>query len=123
VVEDDRRARTAMVALLSEEGFDVAEAGSGAEAMAKLDWAPALAMVDYRLPDTDGASLIRVIRERLGDCKCIMVTGSADLHIDDDGEASFSDRKTEAEDAGAVGYLPKPVDFEELLALVRRFLG
>ncbi len=123
VVEDDRGARAGLVALLSEEGFEVSEAGTGADAITALRLPPVVAVVDYQLPDTDGASLIRTIRERIADCHCIMVTGSADLHIDEDGEAHFSDRATEAAEAGAAGYLSKPVDFAELLALVHRILG
>jgi DNA-binding response OmpR family regulator len=123
VVEDDRGARAGLVALLTEEGFEVSEAETGADAISALQRPPVVALVDYRLPDIDGASLIRAIREKAAGCKCIMVTGSADLHIDEDGEAHFSDRATEAAEAGAAGYLSKPVDFAELLALVHRILG
>jgi CheY-like chemotaxis protein len=123
VIEDDGRARSALAALLIEEGFDVAQAGNGAEALAALAQPPVVALVDYRLPDIDGVSLIRAIRERVSGCRCIMVTGSADLHIADDGEASFSDREAEALDAGAAGYLAKPVDLAALLQLMNRLLG
>ena len=122
VVEDDGSARSALAELLADEGFEVAQAGTGAEALAALDSMPVLAVVDYQLPDTDGATLIRTIRVRRPDCACIMVTGSADLHIDSEGDAHFSDRSTEAEAAGAVGYLPKPVDFDALLRMLERYL-
>ncbi len=121
VVEDDGSARRALAELLADEGFAVAQAGTGAEALAALDTMPTLAVVDYKLPDTDGATLIRTIRARRPECACIMVTGSADLKIDRDGDAHFSDRSDEAEQAGAVGYLPKPVDFDALLGMLQRF--
>ncbi len=121
VVEDDGSARSALVDLLTEEGFDVSQAGTGAEALAALDPGPALAVVDYQLPDIDGATLIRTIRARVPGCACIMVTGSADLLIDSEGDAHFSDRSNEAEQAGAVGYLPKPVDFDALLRMLQQY--
>jgi len=122
IVEDDRTARQALSILLDEEGYDVTEAATGAEALAALDRVPVeLALVDYRLPDVDGTSLIRAIRARV-DCACVMVTGSADL-LDDDEGPRFRDLSSDASGAGAVGYLGKPVDVDALLALIRRHLA
>ncbi len=124
IVEDDRTGRAALAALLADEGYEISEAGSGAEALAVMERvSPRLALVDHGLPDTDGVSLIRAIRERDRGCACVMVSGSASLVVDGDGEARFQDHQLEAMEAGAAGFLAKPVDVASLLELVQRTIG
>lgn len=123
-MEDDRAGRAALAALLADEGYESSQAGSGAEALSLLaEAAHDLALVDHGLPDVDGVTLIRAIRERDRGCACIMVSGSASLVVDGDGEARFQDHELEAMEAGAAGFLSKPVDVTNLLELVRRTLG
>ena len=87
----------------------VGEAGDGAEALAEAErLAPDVVLMDLAMPDTDGVTAIRVLRERVPDARAIALT-------------SFSDdeRVFGAVRAGAAGYLLKDTDPAELVAGIR----
>ncbi len=80
VVEDDDHIRTALRWALEDEGYDVAEAGSGEEAIAAVAVsAPDLMVVDLMLGSTDGFAVIREVR-RDHDLPIIVVSARADTH-------------------------------------------
>ena len=93
-------------------GFDVATAGSGREALDRLQSEKAaVALVDLQMPDVDGLEVLRGIRAADPDCQVILMTGHASV-----------DTAIEAIKLGAMDYLRKPFDFdrlEELLTGVR----
>lgn len=65
VVDDDELVREQLVALISEAGFDVRVAKSGAEALAIFDSEPCrIVLSDWEMPDMDGVALCRNIRSR-----------------------------------------------------------
>ena len=75
LVEDEPAVATAMIWLLEAAGFDVAHAGSGAEAMRlKPVFQPDIAVVDLQLPDTSGVSLVRWLAGQ-GDCAVLVLSG------------------------------------------------
>lgn len=78
VVDDSRAMRSILTRLLSGLGFDVAQAGDGAEALAVLDAGtrPDVILVDWNMPVMDGLSLIKAVRARdeLRDISLMMVT-------------------------------------------------
>ena len=87
-------------------GFDVATAGSGREALEKLEAEKAaVALVDLRMPDVDGLEVLRRIRAADPDCQVILMTGHASI-----------DTAIEAIKLGAMDYLSKPFDFDRLQA-------
>ena len=91
-------------------GFDVTTAGSGHEALLKLQAEnAAVALVDLRMPDVDGLEVLRRIRAADSDCQVILMTGHASI-----------DTAIEAIKHGAMDYLSKPFDFDRLEALLRR---
>ena len=91
-------------------GFDVKTAGSGHEALQKLQTETvAVALVDLRMPDVDGLEVLRRIRAADHDCQVILMTGHASI-----------DTAIEAIKHGAMDYLSKPFDFDRLEALLRR---
>ena len=91
-------------------GFDVATAGSGHEALQKLQTeTAAVALVDLRMPDVDGLEVLRRIRATDPDCQVILMTGHASIET-----------AIEAIKHGAMDYLSKPFDFDRLEALLRR---
>ncbi|HET9700656.1 MAG TPA: response regulator [Burkholderiales bacterium] len=111
IVEDDRDVRAMLREYLSEHGYDVAEAGSGAEMRAALQQrVPNVILLDLKLPGEDGLTLARHLREHhnLG---IIMVTGQGDV----------VDRIVGLE-MGADDYLAKPFDPRELLARLKSVL-
>jgi two-component system, NtrC family, response regulator AtoC len=91
-------------------GFEVATAGSGHEALQKLQTEnAAVALVDLRMPDVDGLEVLRRIRATDSDCQVILMTGHASIET-----------AIEAIKHGAMDYLSKPFDFDRLEALLRR---
>ncbi len=78
VVDDSRAMRSILTRLLSGLGFDVAQAGDGAEALAVLDAGtrPEVILVDWNMPVMDGLTFIKNVRARddLRDISLMMVT-------------------------------------------------
>lgn len=76
-VDDDRRFREVVMAFLQERGFEIIQAASAADAETELASARFdLLIVDGQLPDTDGATLIRRLRERGDKTPVIFVSGA-----------------------------------------------
>ena len=64
VVDDEQNARVALRTILSEEGYEIAEAADGEEALALLPgFAPAAVLADVRMPRLDGMALLQRARE------------------------------------------------------------
>jgi two-component system response regulator MprA len=112
VVEDDPQVRAMLTRALRYEGFEVAAACDGAEAMASLRASrPDLLLLDLLLPDADGVDLCGRLRAE-GDPLPILMLTARD---------TVSDRVAGFE-AGADDYLVKPFSTAELIARVRALL-
>ncbi len=123
IVEDDATAREALTELLTDEGYDVRAAGHSEAAInIGTTWNPQVVVVDYNLPDGTGIQVADKVRETHRLCAVIVMTGTAELVTDDDG-VRFNDREAESRAAGAIAYLPKPIDFDELLKQLKRCLS
>ena len=113
VVDDEVRYRELYARVLRDAGFDVLEAGSAADALELLEHETLDMIVsDVRMPGESGLDLLRRVRTGKPELPFLLVTAYADVR--------------EAVDAlklGAVDYLAKPVDLDELLAAVRDTLG
>jgi DNA-binding response OmpR family regulator len=108
VVEDDDSIRTALRWALEDEGYDVAEAVSGEDAVrAVAVAAPDLMVVDLMLGPMDGYAVIREVR-RDHDLPIIVVSARADTH---DIVAAL--------EAGADDYVTKPFEVKEITARLR----
>lgn len=108
VVEDDDSIRTALRWALEDEGYDVAEAASGEEAVRAVGMAaPDLMVVDLMLGSMDGYAVIREVR-RDRDLPIIVVSARADTH---DIVAAL--------EAGADDYVTKPFEVKEITARLR----
>ncbi|MBC7860033.1 MAG: response regulator [Burkholderiaceae bacterium] len=115
VVDDNRDAADSLQALLGMEGFEVAAAYNGAAALAAVARElPDVIVMDLGMPGIDGYAAGRLIRARpdAGRILMIALTGWGQ-----------SDARQRTEEAGFDHHLVKPVDFDDLLALVRRRLG
>lgn len=112
LVVDDEPSIIDFVAMgLRYEGFDIASAASGREALDRFHtFRPDLVVLDWMLPDLDGLEVCRRMRH-ISDVAVIMLTARADLE----------DKVTGLE-SGADDYIAKPFKFEELLARVRALL-
>ena len=114
VVDDDEDIRFLITRLMRNEGYEVLEAATAAEAkLATLQKTPELILMDISMPDADGLSAIWDLREQNETANVPVVIVSA---------FDAFDLRAEATAAGCAGYLTKPVDIEELKRLVRRVL-
>jgi len=112
VVDDEPSARSALVDLLREEGFVVRSAADGFKALGQIDdWTPDLLITDVMMPGMDGNELMRKIRERLESVGVVVMTAHGSV-----------EKAVAAMREGADDYLTKPLNFDELLMVVRRVL-
>jgi two-component system cell cycle sensor histidine kinase/response regulator CckA len=111
VVDDDAMIRSFEVLLLSSQGYNVLQAGSGAEALRLADTATVhLLVTDFLMPELDGLELTRIFRTVHPETPVLMVSGS--LPPTDD----------RIQNLGHFGFLPKPFKFDELLRKVRTLI-
>ncbi|MGZ5417082.1 MAG: response regulator transcription factor, partial [Nocardioides sp.] len=112
VVDDDRAVRESLRRSLEFNGYAVALAGDGAEALASIASRPPDALViDVMMPRLDGIETTRALRGAGNDLPILVLTA----------RDSVGDR-VEGLDAGADDYLTKPFALEELLARLRALL-
>jgi CheY-like chemotaxis protein len=78
LVEDDPDTRKLLRRILTLCGWDVIEAGSIAEALARLDPPPDCLLLDLELPDGDGASILKKIRDDDLPTRVVVNTGIVD---------------------------------------------
>lgn len=115
ILEDEIGIRSFVSINLKREGYEVIEAGTGSEAIEKLNSEPniAVALLDIMLPDMSGVDICRYIRDKYENMGVIMLTAKAQ-----------EDDKIEGFVAGADDYMIKPFSIKELLfrvsALIRR---
>ena len=109
IAEDDRRVRESLERALTLEGYDVVTAGDGAKALELHAEQPAdLLLLDVSMPNADGLSVCRRIRERGDQTPVLMLTARHEVQ---DRVAGL--------DAGADDYVVKPFALDELLARLR----
>ena len=112
VVDDDRGIRAALDRALRAEGYEVELAADGAAALDRVESTrPDAVILDVMMPELDGLSVCRRIRDR-GDTVPILVLTA---------RHSVGDRVAGL-DAGADDYVVKPFALEELLARLRALL-
>jgi len=112
IAEDDRGVRQSLERALRFEGYDVASAKDGAEALEALTKdLPDLLLLDVMMPHIDGLTVCRRLRATGNDVPVLMLTARHEVR---DRVAGL--------DAGADDYLVKPFALEELLARIRALL-
>ena len=110
VVDDDPVFRGVLARALARRGFDVyVAAGVGEAQRAILDHPPAYAVVDLKMPDGSGLELVRDLKRRRPDARIVVLKGYASVST-----------AVEAIKLGAVHYLPKPADADEVVAAFGR---
>ena len=112
VVDDDRAVRESLRRSLEFNGYAVALAGDGAEALAGIAGiGPDVVVMDVMMPRLDGIEATRALRAAGNDVPILVLTA----------RDSIGDR-VDGLDAGADDYLTKPFALEELLARLRALL-
>lgn len=108
IVDDERPIRRFLHAALSAHGYDIFEATTGQEALnAVIQHRPDVLILDLGLPDMDGVTVTRRLREWAN--LPIIILSVRDQEMD----------KITALDAGADDYLTKPFSTGELMARLR----
>ena len=112
IVEDERTALRALKLILEDEGYRVLEAANGADGLRlALNEEPDLVLLDIRLPDVDGITVLQRLRAGYSDAAVIIMTAE-----------TSSANAIRATQFGAFDYLSKPIDDEHLLLLIQRAL-
>lgn len=108
MVEDDLEMRRMILDLLEDEGYFVRGAACVGDALKLADKTPFnLVVTDVRMPGTDGVDGYVLLKRRLPDLRCIVMTGYSD----------FAPKEL-AVTVGVSGYLYKPFSLDELINLV-----
>ena len=112
VVDDEPMMADSLKQHLAEEGYTVDTAATGAEAIELFDrGGHHLAICDLQLPDMDGLSVMRHMKDTHPSTEIIVVTGYGTVA-----------RAVEATKAGAFYFVEKPFDFDQLQPLVEKAL-
>ncbi|MGE0448199.1 MAG: sigma-54-dependent transcriptional regulator [Vicinamibacterales bacterium] len=111
VVDDEALIRWSLTERLHAEGYEVLEAETGQAALERIHEGVDLVLLDYRLPDTDGVSVLRKIKEIDQDILVILLTAYASV-----------DTAVEAMKQGAFHFANKPFNLDEVAATVERAL-
>ena len=110
VIEDNSEIRELLAEFLKEEGYPVVTAADGLQGLGVLRSMerPGLILVDLMMPVLDGNQFVANLRDRgaLASVPVLVVSGLRDRPI-----------------PGTIGVIRKPIDLDELLAVVRSRCG
>lgn len=114
LVEDEDAVRAFAARALSQRGYTVFEAASGAEALDVFAQHPDLDLIvsDVVMPEMDGPTMLKVLRKQGATVKVIFVSGYA--------EEAFAKNLPDGED---FGFLPKPFTLKQLIQSVKNTLA
>jgi two-component system response regulator HydG len=112
VIDDDIAFSMMLQSFLERKGYNVATAGTATQALTNIaKQKPDLVLCDYRLPDFNGLELLKKIRTSLPDVPVLIMTSYADIRL-----------AVKVMREGAVDYITKPIQQEELLELINNTL-
>jgi DNA-binding NtrC family response regulator len=112
IADDEANTREGLRWSLESEDVEVATAADGEAAWARLQEEPAeLILTDLKMPRLDGIDLLRRVKDAHPDTEVIVLTGHGTV-----------ESAVEAMKLGAVDYLIKPINLDELRITVRRVL-
>jgi two-component system response regulator AtoC len=110
VIDDDVSIAETLELYLTEEGYDVVTAHTGTEGLNQyVKSSPEVVILDIRLPDIDGFTVLEDLREENENVKVIMITAYHDM-----------DSTIKAMKGGAFDYIHKPINIDELDIAVKK---
>jgi len=113
IVEDDKSFLQRLARAMEGRGFAVTTAESVADGLIQLETtSPAFAVVDMRLEDGNGLDVISALKRRRPDARAIILTGYGNIAT-----------AVNAVKLGAVDYLSKPVDADDVVAALLALEG
>ncbi len=114
-VDDSASVRQMVSFTLKQQGYEVAEAVNGAEALRKLGQEkPDMLITDINMPEIDGISLIKIVRNNPAYrfIPIIILTTEAE-----------TEKKEAAKAAGATGWIVKPFRPDQLVSAIRKVMA
>jgi len=111
IVDDEELVRWSLRERFTRDGYTVLESGTAAGAIEKITPAVDLVLLDYRLPDGDGLTLLRQIKELSPDTLVILMTAFSTV-----------ENAVAAMKHGAYHYLNKPFNLDDVSAIVEKAL-
>ena len=114
-VDDSASVRQMVSFTLKDAGYEVVEASDGRDALVKVNTGPVhMVITDLNMPNLDGIGLIKELRAKPGFkfIPIVMLTTE-----------SQAEKKQEGKAAGATGWIVKPFNPEQLVAVVKKVLG
>lgn len=118
IVDDEQDIRTYLSTLLEDHGYSTILAKDGIEGMQQVQGAPPdLVTLDISMPEKSGIKFFREMKssEQWKKIPIIIVTG-----VSEDFKKFISSRQ---QIPAPEGFVPKPINQEEILGLVRKLLG
>lgn len=112
ILEDDKNARDKLARIFEKEGYEVLTGSDGEEGIKifsqnKID----ILLIDIKMPKKNGLEVLHEVKKISEDCESIMITGYGD-----------EDTAIEAMHGGAINYIRKPIDLDQLLLAVKKAL-
>jgi DNA-binding NtrC family response regulator len=111
VVDDEQLIRWSLSERLTSEGYTVIEAGAARDALQKFGPEIDVVLLDYRLPDSDGLSVLKQMKAAQPDVPIILLTAFSSIET-----------AVEAMKQGAYHYANKPFNLDEIAMVVQKAL-
>jgi DNA-binding NtrC family response regulator len=111
IVDDEALIRWSLKERFSREGYTVVEAGTAADALIQVNPGTDLVLLDVQLPDGNGLSILRRIKELSPETLVILMTAFSSV-----------ENAVEAMKLGAYSYFNKPFDLDDVVVTVEKAL-
>ncbi len=113
IVDDESNARNALAEILREEGYACETAADGFKGLGRFgEFEPDLVLTDLKMPGMDGVELLTKVRERSPGLPVVVMTAFGAV-----------DTAVLAMRNGAIDYLTKPINTDELLIVIERAMA
>ena len=113
IVDDEPSIRSSLGGILSDEGYEIAQAPDGESALSLLEReVPDIMLLDVWLPGIDGLRVLERVKKRLPELPVVMISGHGTVET-----------AVKATRLGAYDFIEKPLDMDKILLAVRNGLA